>query len=267
MLTVVYLLAHWDDEYAAFPAIARFSRRGARQVFIYLTRSPGVMEQRRRAETERFLQFACRADRPCEVVALGAAGAIEDGQLWVRARSIAPRLKPLLKNLSPQLIVTPAWEGGHPDHDLCAALAVHCAPPGARILQFGLYNGARLPGPFFRGGQPIVGRRRGLRLDLSTALRFAKAVLYYPSQLPVWSTLWPALWWRYLRSGYALADLARQDVLRRPHRGPLLYERRGRATYAQIAATVAMLGEIAPGATFAPDQVDAIETGQDDVAR
>ena len=144
-------------------------------------------------------------------------------------------------------IVTPAWEGGHVDHDLCAAVGIRLAADLALaepVLQFGLFNGENLAGPLFHGARLLEanGPAQTTALSAGDWLRFAAAVRSYPSQAGVWSTLWPAMVWTYARDGYRYQTLAPARLAQRPHPGPLLYERRGKAQrYESVAEGVAAL--------------------------
>ena len=58
---------------------------------------------------------------------------------------------------TPDEVYLPAWEGGHQDHDAGHLLGLSLAAPGLRLRQFPLYQGAGLPGPFFRVMAPLPG--------------------------------------------------------------------------------------------------------------
>lgn len=85
-----------------------------------------------------------------------------DQEVTAQATEAARRIGALLREVRPAVVLTHAYEGGHPDHD-AAALAVHAAcalvedPP--RVAEFAGYHGLRgwmEPGDFLPGGPEAV---------------------------------------------------------------------------------------------------------------
>jgi LmbE family N-acetylglucosaminyl deacetylase len=254
-MKILHLLAHADDEYGAYPLIAEFARRGASQTFVFLTEPVrGAPGARRRAESRAMLRMA--GVRGAQPLALGADRGIDDGALLAQLGRAKAGLADLtLEAGRPDLLITPAWEGGHVDHDLTAALSAWLAgrwssPPP--IWQFSLYNGWRTPGPIFRGATfpPQAGPTETLPLTAAQWWAYAAAVRCFVSQAPVWSTLWPAMFAGFARHGFRYQPLRPERLRERPHPGPLLYERRGLGRYATTAAAVADL--LTPEASGAP---------------
>ena len=240
-MTTLFLLAHYDDEYCALPLILQARAAGEEMLFCHTTRPRNpAARQRRQGETVAFLSHY-GAPPPLDLAADAIA---EDGRSYLALRRLHAALEALLaEQPSIDRIVTPAWEGGHVDHDACAVLAVALATArhgGCRIEQFSLYQGHRLPGPLFHGGRLLVENGPGIVIPLTAQQwrSYAAAVRFFPSQAHVWSTLWPALHFTWLRQGYAAQALEHGRVRQRPHRGPLLYERRGLARYEDVAACV-----------------------------
>jgi len=180
---------------------------------------------------------------------VGLGSGAQDGQLHRHAAELIPRLDAALASIGPvERFVIAAWEGGHPDHDVVAALAARAAK-GATIEQFALYNRRGLAALPFQAGAPIPenGPVRKVRLSVRGWLAWALAVIDYPSQAKTWLGLWPSMFANYLlRGGYGVQrlDPARLDV--RPHEGDLLYERRFGVSYDEVARTVAAIRR-APG--------------------
>lgn len=244
-MTTLLILAHFDDEYCALPLLLATRDRDEPLILAFnaVPQSDRIRARRLR-ETVRCLDHFDLKQR----VFLGdGADRAFDGQLIDRLDHVFAALLAELNDTDLDGIVTPAWEGGHLDHDLCAVLGVALAEHLERrtglpcpILQFSLYNGAGLPGPFFHGAFPLPenGRTYAIGLRPRAWLEFALAVRFYPSQAGVWSTLWPAAFLNYLRHGFRVQRLVRTDVARPPHTGPLLYERRGGLAYACVARTV-----------------------------
>ncbi len=240
---VVHILAHFDDEYCALPLIMNRHAAGADQHFLFMADYARPDAARRRLEETR-AQIRRLGIDPKRVRHVGAGTGALDGQVWRNLGVAREALADALNDIGPadELVVT-AWEGGHADHDGCAALAVKLwqdAGARAALRQVSLYHGRQTPGVLFRGGSPIPENGPHSRVPLTPRQwrRFATAVGAYPSQLHVWSTLWPAMFASFLRHGFRYQDLDPARVLKRPHAGPLLYERMRRARYDEVAERV-----------------------------
>ena len=235
-MAVAYILAHFDDEYFATP---RIRRAAGDQWFLYIADyAAPALTARRLAESRAYL---ARLGVPAErVIHVGAGSGALDGQVHRHLPGLLSRLAAELARIGAveRLVVT-AWEGGHMDHDACAALAVKVA--GATpIDQITLYNGPGLPGRLFRAGVPLAenGPLVRTRLSASEWLAFAAGVRAFPSQARTWMGLWPVMFASYLRRGFSHQALDPARVRERPHAGPLLYERMYGITYAEVAASI-----------------------------
>src|SRR5258707_14004909 len=127
-MTVVYVLAHFDDEYCALPLVRRALAEGREHLFVHVVdyRNPRMAERRRR-ETAAFLAglgIAAGAQ-----VHLGAGAGWVDGALHRHAGPAYQALKRAVPGPIERVVV-PAWEGGHPDPDVCAGIGGN--PPGER---------------------------------------------------------------------------------------------------------------------------------------
>lgn len=116
------------------------------------------------------------------------------------------------------LVLTCAYEGGHPDHDACA-LAVHAAARvlGVPVLEMPLYHardGAFVPQTFLDGGEDEV-------LVLDDAQRAHKQRMFdcYATQRDV------LVQFTLERESFRAAP--HYDFTSRPHDGELWYERQG----------------------------------------
>lgn len=240
-----YLMAHCDDEYAAWPLLCADLRAGRKVMILHLTAPADPrLAARRRAESSAFVRNLGPGD--IEIIDLSASTGAQDGRLLAKLEQSLNVLLDLVQGRGKATILTtPAWEGGHLDHDLTAAIAVAFAglqSPRPRLRQISLYHGYRLPGQLFRtspldDGGPV----ERVHLPPRDWLDFALAARAYASQAAVLSTWWPSLFWSYLRHGYQVQTLAPARVLARPHSGPLLYERRGRGDYLSVARRITQL--------------------------
>ena len=240
-MSVVYILAHFDDEYCALPLIWQAAREGLAQRFIYLADyHDAAVAAQRLAETRRFLSRQGIAENAVIPLALGC-GAF-DQSLHRSIGLIYPRLaKAVAETGQLTRLVVPAWEGGHMDHDTCAFMAVRLAAQvGAPIRQFTLYNGPGLAGPLLRGGAPLSenGPSTAVRLTPAEWLRWMVSVRAFPSQLYAWSGIWPAMFVGMAGRGFAWQALSAERVLARPHSGVLFYERMFKVPYAEVRAAL-----------------------------
>lgn len=240
-MTVLYLFAHFDDEYAALPLLMARARAGVEQRLVYVAdyASP-ALAARRFAETRRLLE---RIGVPPEAARhVGRGSGVLDGALHrdlSTAEAVVHEAAAGLTDIE-RLVVT-AWEGGHPDHDSLAWLAVRLAAAvGVPVDQVALYHGRGLPGRLFRGGSPLPENGPVTRLPMPAAdwALYADAVRCFPSQWRTWAGLWPAMFATFALSGYGYQQLAPQRVRQRPHAGPLLYERMYGVRYEQVRASL-----------------------------
>lgn len=240
-MTSIYLLAHCDDEYAAWPLL-RADQRAGRQVRIFHLTAPANEHMARRRQAESLVFLDRLGIAPDDIVEIGA----RDGYLIDHLDASLDALRAdLAAGGPPTTITVTAWEGGHADHDACAALAVALAEdltPAPALRQFSLYHGEGLASLLFRTGPlPGGGASERVRLSLSDWLDFALAARAFPSQTGVFITWWPSLFGAYLSGGYRVQALTPERVRERPHAGALLYERRRRGDYASVAERVAAL--------------------------
>ena len=241
-MTVLYVLAHFDDEYCALPLIRRDLAQGRDARFIHLVDYPGDSGLHRQAETLGFLAglgVGAGAQQH-----LGRDTGWLDGEFHRHAKPAYQALAAAAAALPAiERLVTPAWEGGHPDHDVCAAMTVRLAADmgGLPVDQFSLYQGKGLPWLFFRASRPLPenGPTRDIRLSLREWGCWAWRIRAFPSQLKAWAGLAPAMALTFLVQGafrYQRLDPAR--IAERPHAGPLLYERMFATPYATVRAAV-----------------------------
>jgi hypothetical protein len=236
-VTTVHVFAHFDDEFCAWPLIRQAAAEGREQRFVHLVdyRTP-ALATRRREETLAFLRD--HGLGPETELHLGAGTGWWDGELYRHVEPAYAALKAAIT--SPvERIVCPAWEGGHPDHDICAAMAVKLAAElgGVPVDQISLYQGKNLPWILYQASAPLAenGPTTAIRLPAGEWLRWFLGVRAFPSQLKAWAGLLPAMAATYARQGafrYQPLDLRR--IAERPHAGALLYEKMFKVPYAAV---------------------------------
>lgn len=165
----------------------------------------------RRCEVQNALEAAESAPR---LVALG----VRDQEASWRVAEIADALRGMLADVA--LVITHAYEGGHPDHDACA-LAVHLAcqsmPVRPALLEFSAYHAGPDDGWAAQSFLPNGDAGTTLTLDALAMARRRAALGCFVSQ----------------RETLAQFDAAREvlriapdyDFTEPPHQGALLYER------------------------------------------
>jgi len=240
-MSVVYVLAHFDDEYCALPLVRRGVAEGREQRFIHVVDyRDQELGARRHRETLAFL--AAQGVRAEMQVHLGAGRGWWDGELHRHAIPAYEALKAAAPD-TVERVVVPAWEGGHPDHDLCAALGAKLAAErgAGAIDQVPLYQGKGLPWIFYRASTPLAenGPAREIRLKAREWAGWLTAVGAFPSQLKAWSGLLPGMAMTFARQRafrYQSLDPAR--IGERPHQGGLLYERMFKTPYPVVRAAV-----------------------------
>jgi hypothetical protein len=237
-MTVVYIFAHFDDEYCALPLIDDARAAGQDQRFLYVAdyASPRVRDQRH-VETRRLLAWL-GLDPAC-AVHVGAGSGVLDGGVHKALPVAKAALETALAGVAVERIVCPAWEGGHMDHDMCALLASQIAAGrgGPPVEMVSLYNAPGLPWPFFHGARPLPQNGPVRRIELSPRdlARWMLAVRFFWLQR-AWIGLWPTMFWSFWTRGFGVQRLDPARVRERPHPGRLLYERMFKVPYAEVRA-------------------------------
>jgi LmbE family N-acetylglucosaminyl deacetylase len=238
-MTIAYIFAHFDDEFGVTPMILDAQRAGRPQHFLYVADYADGSAERRRVESAAYLRSLGVDPERLEHVGRGTSAL--DGAVHRALPDVYPQVRERLARLGRiDTLVTPAWEGGHADHDACAALTCRLAADLGvpNILQFSLYHGAGLRWRFFRAVAPLtengpVERRPLARGEL---LRWAAGVRHFPSQLSTWVGLWPAMFASVARDGWGVQRLSPERLRERPHAGPLYYERVFGVPYEEVRA-------------------------------
>jgi LmbE family N-acetylglucosaminyl deacetylase len=236
-MTVVYVLAHFDDEYCGLPLIDEARAAGRDQLFLYVVDYPTPqIRAQRHAESRRFLAWL--GVDAAKAIHLGPAAGAVDGALHRGLPTAYAALDAALAGVEIERIVCPAWEGGHMDHDMCCLLAAQAAAArGVPVEMISLYNGQGLPAPLFHGGRPLPqnGPVRRFRLGVGGLIRWMFAVRFFILQR-AWLGLWPTMFLTYWTRGFGVQRLAPDRIRERPHEGVLLYERMFKVPYAEVRA-------------------------------
>lgn len=220
------LVAHPDDEVVGAGGQLRWLRPGLHVAHL----TPGVPIEldagQRRTYPSLDAYGECRAGELQRVLAAvpiphdnrhRLSGA--DQRCVQRLVPLTHELTALLRRVQPEILLTHAYEGGHPDHDsaaliaqaACAALSV--SPIRVEFASYHLQEGRFASGSFLPGGSPSI----AATID-SNALAFKRSLLAtYTSQQSVLDQFDPEL------ERFRVAPL--YDFSRPPHDPPLYYER------------------------------------------
>jgi LmbE family N-acetylglucosaminyl deacetylase len=218
MRRLLWVFAHQDDEIAAAGLILAANRRGD-QVWCSFLVDGGA---HRRDESVRALELAG--------VSRGriSFAAFPDSALHRHLDAALAGLESTMDGISFDEVGCLAWEGGHQDHDAAHLVAaVFALRRGLPVWEVPLYNGAGVPGPFFRVLHPLGRGWERSPVALRDVFTIISMIGTYRSQRRSWIGLGPEAILKLLmarRVSRRRVDLSRARET--PHRGRLFYERR-----------------------------------------
>jgi LmbE family N-acetylglucosaminyl deacetylase len=237
----LFLFPHQDDEFGVFHVIETLIANGDRPVCLFLTNGGygGQDSAVRDRESTRILTRI--GVRPDDLHFIGSRHAIPDGDLVGHLPSVFDRVTEVIATIGPiDAVYTPAWEGGHQDHDAANALglvvAARCEIP-ATVFQFALYNSDRCLIWPYRMLSPVRenGPAKSVRIPWARRLIYLAYCLSYRSQTKTWIALIPFVAAHYFFKGRQQLQPTDAARLReRPHDSPLLYERRKKMTFEEF---------------------------------
>jgi LmbE family N-acetylglucosaminyl deacetylase len=243
----LFLLPHQDDEFFATGLIRASRAAGRAPWFVYLTDGAGgaASSTVRCAETRAAL--AALGVGAGAIWFLGCEHSVPDQGLAARLPEVFDRVRMRSVEREAELasINVTAWEGGHPDHDAAALMAValgRALDALDRVRQFPLYNAYRCGAFPYAAFRPIGEAGPVERLPIMGRDRLAdlRLLFTYRSQWRTFLGLSPFVIAHHARVGWQLSQTLTRDVVaRRPHAGPLLYERRRWTTAEAFEAQVA----------------------------
>lgn len=234
----LFLFAHQDDEFGIFQKIVDELHAGSHVCCAYLTQGgrSNSLAERRNLESLSVLSKLGVSNK--DIFFAGDILKIRDGKLLENIDLASSWINTWWSNY-PQIrsLYVPAWEGGHPDHDVLHAITVRAAQENnilSLARQFSLYNGYRCSGPLFRVLLPIPtnGLVECRTISLVNRLRFLRHCLSYPSQKLTWLGLFPFILLHYIFFGIQNTQpINAERIGHRPHSGRLYYEWRGFCTW------------------------------------
>lgn len=240
----IAVLAHPDDEIGLYPWLAAARAEGRRVLCVWLTDGGwgGQDVQRRCDESRRVLSVL--GLEISDMHFAGADMAIPDGDLHLHLDDAVHWLLERFDGIpcdTPLWI--PAWEGGHPDHDAAHLAGQALARArGLDPMQYPLYHGKGLRGPWFRVLSPIAenGPLHGISIRIADRARCILRCSAYRSQWKSFVGLVPFYALRMLHPmPFVLQNARWSRTASRPHLGAMLYERRSGLTWDTFAAATA----------------------------
>ena len=237
---ILFLFPHQDDEAPVFHEIEELTRTRQALSIVYLTTGQASTAPcERRNEESLGVLDKLGVDKD-QIHFIGGQLGVPDGQLQKHLERLHFALVRLLEGHTVKGIIMPAWEGGHQDHDAAHLLGFALARQWTCVehsAQFPYYQGQGLRGALFRTLAPLPGNGpvKSARIGITKRLKYLSLLLQYTSQMRTWLGLGPFFVLHYLLKGtQVLQPLSEERLNTRPHKGPLLYERRGFCTYERM---------------------------------
>ena len=228
----LFLFAHPDDEFGVFARIEKELRAGRRVCCAYLTDGAATAKAGQREQESRVVLQKLGVPQS-DILFVGTAMSWADCQLYLHMVALSDWLHGFLDaNPETDVCFVPAWEGGHPDHDVLHAITVEvmlARTSPVAVWQYPLYNGRNCPGLLFRVLSPMPenGPVENEPIEWRDRWRYIRLCLAYPSQWRSWVGLFPFAFFHYLWSGVQqLQRVERSRLSEPPHARPLYYERR-----------------------------------------
>ena len=237
---LILILAHQDDEIFIFNRIHHHKNK--KKIFIFYMTS-GLDENLKKDEInhrniESLKVLLKMGVSKRNIRFIGGKLSIKVNTLYKSMEKVFNELsKEVNKIRGPKVIITHALEGGHEDHDACYYLTKKLSfkkKDVLKIYQFPAYHGKNLPFIFYKVQSPL--KENGLinskKIGLLSRFKFIYLLFIYVSQIKVWIGLYPFIILNFLlKRNDKLQEVPKNILIRKPHLGKLLYEKRGFCKY------------------------------------
>ena len=237
---LVIVLAHQDDEFCIFNRISNFSYK--KNIYIFYMTSGMDINLNKKIYNKRDLESISVLKRlgvlKKNIFFLGRKLSINNNQLYKNLNLAFKHLVVNIKKIKGfKTVYTHSLEGGHEDHDACNYL-IKVANLKYNFFnisyQFPAYHGKNLPFIFFKVLNPISenGKIFQRKYNFLDRFKFIYLLFFYKSQLKTWLGLYPFIIFKYLfYRNDEIQKIKKSLFIRRPHKGKLLYEKRGYCSY------------------------------------
>lgn len=231
---IFYFFAHQDDEFGIFVQIKNDVKKNEPFVF-YLTSGTNKKLNKNKLflrDKESIKVLTSLGVKKENIFFVGRKLDIDHNKLHLNVKKVTIFLEKYISNThKPSSIYTHSWEGGHEDHDTCNLIARRIKKKFKikNCFQFPLYNSFNTSIIFFKIFNPIKKKKiKKVFASILDRIYYIKLLFYYKSQIKTWVGLYPFLIIHYFFKGYNLIEkLDTNKIIKKPHLGKLLYERRG----------------------------------------
>ena len=241
----LFFFAHQDDEFGVFQKIIDEINVGRRVMCLYLTTGVTKGQSSSIRDKESVLALMKLGVKEENILFLGTTLSISDQDLINHINTATEWITKWLEKINLiEAIYLPAWEGGHPDHDILHAIGIMVAYKKnlySKCWQFSLYNAFKCIGPFYRVLFPISlnGPIHSSKISLHNRLKFMLICLCYSSQKVSWLGLFPFVFMRYLINGKQhIQPASIKRINERPHLGILYYEKRKFSSWENLSRAI-----------------------------
>ena len=233
--SVLFLFSHNDDEFFVLPRLEREVAEGNEVLCVYTTDGAAYDECPTRRLKESYAVLSPRGVPTENIIPLGTQRGIRDGTSFRSLAGLWQQLRLVTQGKRFSRIYTPAWEGGHADHDAAHLLAVALARcHGSEVYEFSLYHSLGAVGPIISAMSliPLSGTIVHEPVTLRGALSWLLAFRHYRTQRRAFLGLLPlSLPQILLRRALPLRRVENRNYRCRPHSGPMFYETRFKVPY------------------------------------
>jgi len=230
----IFFLAHYDDEFGIYEDIRIHIAQKIPLHIMYLTSSNFNGGSNKIRENESLSVLKKLGVKRNQISFVGKELSIPDLALKENLVNAFIKCKLLIKKIgNVETIYSPAYEGGHPDHDalnfLCSKFII-TSKSKIDGLQFPLYCGPGLIGPLFYLFKPLKsnGKVTKKKIKFKNIRLYLKLIFIYKSQFMTFLGLFPfyLVHMIFMKNAITQRINPRRTYIK-PHKGRLLYERRG----------------------------------------
>jgi len=245
--TSLLIIPHQDDEIFILPYLIKLIRDGHKVVVIYLTNGKYANHSvyiRRKESCDVLKSVGINSQ---DIKFVGENLNIRDGEVINNLNILSVELFKIIMQYGEDLseILTPAWEGGHHDHDATNFIVNYVAlkmSKARQVCQFYTYNAHGVRHPFYRVMHSIKPSDlvKPFKFSFYDGLRTLFCIRHYKSQYFSFIGLAPELIYRLIFIRNLELDYNLPDFDIKPHDGGLFYENRKRFNFDYFKELIGM---------------------------